>query len=222
MVICGGRYSTAAVGAQVYTDHSVILGKLRSDESPHEAGAWEAVYQQNGRPLSIAAHEDPCSLKPQQRTTRKNLWPAILSPVLVEFCARTGAGERALQQETERCGGQTTKKHTTLHCHLLIPCPKCFDLAAVHANRSARHPFRRRRYEKASRSAICFRLAEASDTRLVAETSSMASSTVMLWAGAHFSKKDRRRPVITGPGDNAVDLYAVFDSLLGKCFRKCS
>src|SRR5208282_1303554 len=26
------------------------------------------------------------------------------------------------------------------------------------------------------------------------------SSTVRLWAGAHFSRKDCRRPVITGPG----------------------
>src|SRR5580692_9084037 len=32
----------------------------------------------------------------------------------------------------------------------------------------------------------------------------IASSTVRLWAGAHFSKKDRRRPVMTAPGETLL------------------
>ena len=50
-------YPASAVGAQVSTDHGVVLGKLRREESPHQASAGKAVHHQNGRPLSVPADE---------------------------------------------------------------------------------------------------------------------------------------------------------------------
>src|SRR4029077_8341350 len=35
VVVCGSGYSAAPVSAQVHANHSVILGKLRREESPH-------------------------------------------------------------------------------------------------------------------------------------------------------------------------------------------
>src|SRR6266481_9723928 len=53
----------------------------------------------------------------------------------------------------------------------------------------------RKAISSAISSGLPYRLMPASAGNLF-----VASSTVMLWAGAHFSMKDRRRPVITGPG----------------------
>ena len=49
------------------------------------------------------------------------------------------------------------------------------------------------------------------------------AATPLMWcAGAHFSMRDRRRPVITASGTNAIDLYSVVDALLSKSFGKGS
>src|SRR5258706_12347516 len=58
--VVGGRsgYAAAAVGAQVYADHGMVLCKPRREDAPHQAGAREAMHQQNRWLRSIAAHED--------------------------------------------------------------------------------------------------------------------------------------------------------------------
>src|SRR5271156_2810229 len=97
MIVRGSGYSAAAVGAKVYADHGVIFGKLWREEPPHQACAREAVHHQNGRPVSVPAHENRVSCNLDFRSLEGNL--------TVETCAtlrgvlrRCKFGQRALQQ----------------------------------------------------------------------------------------------------------------------------
>jgi hypothetical protein len=74
-----------------------------------------------------------------------------------------------------------------------------FNLATVHPDRCARHPLRGRRDHKPEEFGDFFRLPVAADTGFL-RNFFIASSTLILCAGAHFSKKERRRPVMTAPG----------------------
>ena len=51
----------APISAQVHADHRVVLGKLGREGSPHQARAGEAVHHQNGRSVSITAHDNRVS-----------------------------------------------------------------------------------------------------------------------------------------------------------------
>ena len=73
------------------------------------------------------------------------------------------------------------------------------DLAAVHTDRSTSHPFRCRRHHESQQVCNFFWLPISSDPRCFWKLFRSLSSTLKLCAGAHFMK-ERRRPVITGPG----------------------
>src|SRR5580658_4253731 len=58
VIVGRSRDSAAAVGAKVYANYGVIVSKLGREKSPHQAGAGEAVHQENWRPTSVATNEN--------------------------------------------------------------------------------------------------------------------------------------------------------------------
>src|SRR6266478_4513371 len=99
-------------------------------------------------------------------------------------------------------------------------CLNSLDLAAVHTNRSARHPLRRWGHEIAQQIGDFLRLSKAADSRFLREPLDCVFHGEMV----------RRRPLFEerppaschhSAWHDAVDLHSIFDSLLCEGFGEC-
>src|SRR5580658_575023 len=101
------------------------------------------------------------------------------------------------------------------------PCvfPHAFDLPAVHAYRSACHPFRRGRNHECEQIGNLFGLSVTTNSHLFRELSHRLFYThVMRWRPLLHERAPSSRH--DWPWDNTVDLHSVTNTLLGKCFRE--
>src|ERR1700746_3093700 len=129
-------------------------------------------------------------------------------------------GESILQRDTERCGRQATKKHATLHHSSTIFPLDALDLAAIHTYGNSGHPLPRGRYDITNEVGNFFRFSEASDPSLLWKLLDRLFHRHVV-RGRPFFEESLSASSHHRSRRDAVDLYAVFNSLLRKCLREC-